>query len=89
VDALGPAVAAEHDHTAAALVKAAAGETADHVLDVCAHLCGADGFTAAGMQHRRAEAALFGIAGGSTETVLASVADHAEALLSRPRGVAS
>ncbi|MFF5425404.1 MULTISPECIES: acyl-CoA dehydrogenase family protein [unclassified Streptomyces] len=88
VAALGPAVAAGHDHTGAALVKAAAGETADHVLDVCAHLCGADGFAVAGMQHRRAEAALFGIAGGSTETVLASVADHAEALLSRPCGVA-
>ncbi|MFJ8948332.1 acyl-CoA dehydrogenase family protein [Streptomyces sp. NPDC102395] len=89
VEALGPAVAAGHDHTGAALVKAAAGETADHVLDVCAHLCGADGFAAAGMQHRRAEAALFGIAGGSTETVLASVADQAEALLSRPRGAES
>ncbi|WP_433544353.1 acyl-CoA dehydrogenase family protein (plasmid) [Streptomyces sp. CA-294286] len=89
VETLGSAVAAEHDHTAAALVKAAAGETADHVLDVCAHLSGADGFAAAGMQHRRAEAALFGIAGGSTETVLASVADQAEALLPRPCGVAS
>lgn len=89
VEALGPAIAAEHDHTGAALVKAAAGDTAEHVLDVCAHLCGADGFAAAGMQHRRAEAALFGIAGGSTETVLASVADQAEALLSRHRGAES
>ncbi|MFG3100943.1 acyl-CoA dehydrogenase family protein [Streptomyces sp. NPDC048182] len=89
VEALGPAVAAEHDHTAAALVKASAGETADHVLDVCAHLCGADGFAHAGMQHRRAEAALFGIAGGSTETVLAAVADQAEQVLSRPLGAAS
>ncbi len=89
VETLGPAVAAEHDHTGAALVKAAAGETADHVLDVCAHLCGADGFAAAGMQHRRAEAALFGIAGGSTETVLASVAQQAEALLSPAGGTAS
>lgn len=89
VDALGPSVATGHDHTAAALVKAAAGETADHVLDVCAHLCGADGFAAAGMQHRRAEAALFGIAGGSTETVLAAVADQAERLLPRAGGAES
>ncbi|MER6472406.1 acyl-CoA dehydrogenase family protein [Streptomyces collinus] len=89
VEAVGPAVAAEHDHTGAALVKAAAGETADHVLDICAHLCGADGFAAAGMQHRRAQAALFGIAGGSTETVLAFVADQAQALLARPGEAAS
>jgi hypothetical protein len=33
------------------------------------------------MQRQRAEAALFGIAGGSTETVLASVADQADRLL--------
>ncbi|MGW1987743.1 acyl-CoA dehydrogenase family protein [Streptomyces collinus] len=88
VQVSGAAVAAEHDHTGAALVKAAAGETADHVLGVCAHLCGADGFAAAGMQHRRAQAALFGIAGGSTETVLGSVADQAQALLARPGGAA-
>ncbi|MYS23713.1 acyl-CoA dehydrogenase, partial [Streptomyces sp. SID4948] len=81
VTAMGPGIAERHDHGAAAVVKAAAGTTADHVLDACAHLLGAEGFTAGGMQERRLEAALFGIAGGATEVVRAGVADHAAALL--------
>jgi alkylation response protein AidB-like acyl-CoA dehydrogenase len=78
---LAPAITERHDHSAAALLKAAAGDTADSVLDTCAHLHGAEGFLSGGMQRQRAEAALFGIAGGSTETVLASVADQADRLL--------
>lgn len=65
----------------AMLVKAAAAQTVHLVLNECAQLYGAEGFTAGGIQQLRAEAAMFGIAGGSSETMLAGIADHAAELL--------
>lgn len=85
VDAVAPDVAVHHDTALAALVKAAAGLAVDQVVGACAHLQGARGFESDGLQHLRAEAAIFGIAGGATEIVLAGVADHAERLLANPR----
>jgi len=79
--ALGPRISEQRDHAAAALLKASAGITIDQVLSVCAHLHGAQGFTISGIQQLRSEAAVFGIAGGTTEIVLASVADQADRLL--------
>lgn len=85
LDALASAVArriaVEHDHAAAALLKASAGITINQVLETCAHLYGAQGFANDGMQRLRTEAAIFAIAGGSTEIVLGSVADQADSLL--------
>lgn len=78
---LGPSIAERHDHAAAALLKASAGITVDQVLGQCAHLQGAQGFSTSGLQRLRAEAAVFGIAGGATEVVLAGVADQADRLL--------
>lgn len=78
---LGEAVAYGRDATAAATLKAAAGDTVGHVLGECAHLWGAAGFASGGMQEIRAQAALFGIGGGATEVVLSTVADNAEAVL--------
>lgn len=63
------------------LLKAAAAQMLDLVLAECAQLRGADGFAAGGVQHLRAEAAMFGIAGGVTELMLAGIADHADTLL--------
>lgn len=79
--ALGPRIAERHDHAAAALLKASVGITVDQVLGECAHLQGAQGFATSGLQRLRAEAAVFGIAGGATEIVLSSVADQADRLL--------
>jgi alkylation response protein AidB-like acyl-CoA dehydrogenase len=63
------------------LLKAAATQTLELVLAECAQLHGADGFADGGIQHLRAEAAMFGIAGGVTELMLAGIADHADTLL--------
>ncbi|MEV3970172.1 acyl-CoA dehydrogenase [Streptomyces sp. NPDC050698] len=68
----------------AALLKAAVGQTADDVLGRCARLQGADGMTAGGAHHVRAEAAVLGLGGGATELMLAHVADAADALLDVP-----
>ncbi|MDT0390849.1 acyl-CoA dehydrogenase [Streptomyces sp. DSM 41921] len=76
-ESLTEAVAARRDTSAAALLKASAAETVEHVLDVCAHLQGAHGFRTGGPQHLRAQAALFGIGGGTTEVVLDIVAETA------------
>ncbi|MER5296468.1 acyl-CoA dehydrogenase [Streptomyces pharetrae] len=81
VGSLGRRIAERHDQAAAALVKASAGTTVEEVVAACAHLYGAEGFTSAGLQRQRAEASLFGIAGGPTEVVLSAVADRAEVLL--------
>lgn len=81
VDSLAEPIAQRRDHGAAALVKAATGQTIGEVLDTCAHLVGAEGFITGGLQQQRAQVALFGIAGGSTEVVLAGVADQADRLL--------
>lgn len=69
----------------AMLLKAAAAETVDAVLGGCARLAGADGFEVDGLHRLRAEAAMFGIAGGTTDTMLAGIADHVEQLLGGAR----
>ncbi|WP_239146841.1 acyl-CoA dehydrogenase family protein [Streptomyces sp. SID10815] len=76
-----PAVAGHYDLQAAATLKAAAGTTVPYVLGECAHLWGAAGFADGGMQEIRAQAALFGIGGGTTEVVLETVAEGAERVL--------
>ncbi|WP_199808330.1 acyl-CoA dehydrogenase family protein [Streptomyces sp. NRRL S-1022] len=73
--------------SAAALLKAAVGQTADDVLGRCAQLQGADGMTAGGAHHVRAEAAVLGLGGGATELMLAHVADAADVLLDDLRPV--
>jgi citronellyl-CoA dehydrogenase len=69
-------IAVDRDSTAAAVLKAASGATVERVLTVCGQLQGADGFSTGGVQHLRAEAAVFGIGGGPTEVVLDTVADR-------------
>lgn len=69
---------------AAALLKAAAGQTADAVLGRCAQLQGAEGMTPGGAHLVRAEAAVIGLGGGATELMLAHVADAAQTLLDDP-----
>lgn len=80
-DALADDVVRGHDSAAAAVLKAAAGETVNEVLATCAQLHGADGFAADGIQELRAQGALFAIGGGAAEVVLSIVADAAERLL--------
>jgi citronellyl-CoA dehydrogenase len=60
-----------------AVVKATVGPTANEVLDACLQLAGADGLTwARGLLTLLADVRAFGIAGGSTETMLDVVADR-------------
>ncbi|MFD7660968.1 acyl-CoA dehydrogenase family protein, partial [Actinosynnema sp. NPDC059797] len=80
-DGLAERIATDHDGTAGALLKASVGLTVDRVLAECAHLHGAEGFTAAGPHLLRAEAGVFGVGGGVTEVVLGGVADQADRLL--------
>ncbi|MEE1943037.1 acyl-CoA dehydrogenase family protein [Streptomyces sp. TRM 70361] len=82
---LGERITDDHDLVAAALLKAATGPTVDHVLAECAQLRGADGFAPGGVQEVRCEAGVFGIGGGVTGLVLATVADHAETVLQELR----
>jgi citronellyl-CoA dehydrogenase len=70
-----------YDPAAAALLKAAAAHVAARVLDQCASLEGAAGYLPGHAQDLRAEAAVFGIGGGTTDLMLATIADHADALL--------
>ncbi|MZF84752.1 acyl-CoA dehydrogenase [Streptomyces sp. SID5643] len=79
------AVAARRDSAAAATLKASAAATVEEVLDVCAHLQGAHGFRTGGPQALRAQAALFGIGGGTTEVVLSIMADAAPEALAGDR----
>ncbi|MGP2436202.1 acyl-CoA dehydrogenase family protein [Streptomyces sp. JW3] len=78
---LAPRVAERHDVAAAALLKASAAATVDHVLSECAHFRGAEGFARSGAQWLRAQGALWGVGGGATEVVLSAVADSADTLL--------
>lgn len=78
---LGERVARRHDTTAAAMLKSAVAPTLGHVLAECAQLQGSEGFSSAGAQRLRAQAALFGIGGGATEVVLSAVGDSADAVL--------
>ncbi|WP_233221637.1 acyl-CoA dehydrogenase family protein [Streptomyces carminius] len=78
---LADRVATRHDTTAAALLKSSAAATVERVLTECAHLQGAEGFAVTGAQRLRAQAALFGIGGGTTEVVLSVVGDAADSVL--------
>lgn len=78
---LSERIAGRHDTSAGALLKAAVGTTVDRVLAECAQLQGAEGFTPRGAQRLRAQAAIFGIGGGTTEVVRATVADDAVVVL--------
>ncbi|MEU0008765.1 acyl-CoA dehydrogenase [Streptomyces sp. NPDC006314] len=77
-------IAARYDATAAATLKALSGMTVEHVLTECGHLQGADGFERDGVQRLRAEAAVFGIGGGTTEVVLDTVAERLDQVLGGP-----
>lgn len=63
------------------VLKAGVADGLSVILAECAQLHGADGFAPGGPGLLRAEAALFGIAGGATEAMLAGIADHADELL--------
>ncbi|HET8681730.1 MAG TPA: acyl-CoA dehydrogenase family protein, partial [Micromonosporaceae bacterium] len=63
------------------LLKATVAEAVDAILGECARLHGADAFVAQGLAHLRAESAMFGIAGGAADAMLAGVADSAGSLL--------
>jgi alkylation response protein AidB-like acyl-CoA dehydrogenase len=63
------------------VLKAACAETVDRVLGECASLRGADAFRDGGLASLRAQAAMFGIAGGATGAMLAGIADHADEVL--------
>jgi len=80
-DDLADRVTDRHDTTAAALLKGSAALTVDRVTSECAHLQGAEGFARGGAQTLRAQAALFGIGGGTTEVVLSTVGDAADTVI--------
>ncbi len=84
-ESLGERVVYQHDLSAAALLKSAAGLVADPVLTACAQLQGADGFNRGRAQHIRSEAGVFGIGGGVTELMLGTVADNADLVLGELR----
>lgn len=69
------------DAAHAMVVKAAAAQAVDEVLAECAALSGADAFGTEGTHELRAAAAMWGVAGGTTDTMLAGIADHARELL--------
>lgn len=78
---LAPRVTEKHDTTAAAMLKAAAATTVEHVLHECAQFQGADGFARGGVQELRAQCALWGIGGGALEVVQGIVGESADAIL--------
>jgi acyl-CoA dehydrogenase len=63
------------------VLKAACAESAERILSECVSLRGADSFRDGGLAQQRAQAAMFGIAGGATGAMLAGVAEHAAELL--------
>jgi citronellyl-CoA dehydrogenase len=69
----------------AAVFKAAGAGTLERVLADCGELAGADGFRHGSIQDLRRETAMFGIAGGSTATMLDLITDHIATLLPEPR----
>ncbi|GHG14359.1 MULTISPECIES: acyl-CoA dehydrogenase family protein [Amycolatopsis] len=80
-DELASRVTDQYDTTSAAMLKATAAMTVETVTRECAHLQGADGFARSGAQALSAQAALFGIGGGTTEVVLSIVSDAADAVI--------
>ncbi|WP_254909686.1 acyl-CoA dehydrogenase family protein [Micromonospora sp. NBS 11-29] len=85
LDALcASSLASPHAVPAAAtgmVLKVAAAETVDRVTTEAVRLRGADAFRDGGESQVRAEAAMFGIAGGATGAMLAGIADHADELV--------
>jgi citronellyl-CoA dehydrogenase len=79
--AAGRTIAEGYAPAEAALLKAAAARGIARVLERCAVLEGADGFLRGRAQQLRAEAAVFGIGGGTTDLMLSAVAEHAAQLL--------
>jgi alkylation response protein AidB-like acyl-CoA dehydrogenase len=75
--------AREQPTEATMVLKAAIAESVDLILGECVQLRGADAFREGGEGTLRAEAAMFGIAGGATGAMLAGIADHASTLLGR------
>jgi acyl-CoA dehydrogenase len=69
------------DRTDAMVLKVAGAGILDRVLAECANLRGADAFRDGGEAQLRAEATMWGIAGGATGALLAGIADHADDLL--------
>jgi acyl-CoA dehydrogenase len=67
--------------TDAMVLKVAGAGILDRVLAECASLRGADAFRDGGEAELRAEATMWGIAGGATGALLAGIADHADDLL--------
>ncbi len=67
------------------LLKTTVGEAVDEVLGECVRLLGASAFETGGVAQLRAEAAMFGIAGGASGAMLAGICDHAEDLLASDR----
>jgi acyl-CoA dehydrogenase len=67
--------------TGAMLLKAACAERVERILTECVSLRGADAFRDGGEARLRAEAAMFGIAGGATGALLAAIAEHADDVL--------
>ncbi|HXM56357.1 MAG TPA: acyl-CoA dehydrogenase family protein, partial [Candidatus Dormibacteraeota bacterium] len=71
----------EESAEATMVLKAAIAESVELILGECVQLRGADAFREGGEAALRAEAAMFGIAGGATGAMLSGIADHAAALL--------
>ncbi|HEX8306480.1 MAG TPA: acyl-CoA dehydrogenase family protein [Jatrophihabitans sp.] len=69
------------DATGAAVLKVAATQTAELVLSTCVRLQAAQGYLPGGAVRLQAEAAVFGIGGGTTDLMLAAIADRAADLL--------
>jgi len=65
------------------LLKAAVAESLDMLLSECAQLVGAEAFVRNGIAQLRAEAGMFGTAGGAAGAMLAGIAEHAPDLLGR------
>lgn len=70
-----------YDPAAAAMVKVAAAETAEYVLSACVKLQASQAYQPGGALSMLTEATVFGIGGGTTDLMLASIADHASELL--------
>lgn len=77
----GAVEAGEVDPVTAMVAKVTAAQAADRVLTECAALSGADGFATDGQHLLRAEVAMLGTAGGTTELMLSGLADRIADLL--------
>lgn len=63
------------------LLKTAGADAVEHILGECVQLRGADAFGDSGLAELRAQAAMFGIAGGSTGVMLASLTERVDEIL--------